>query len=66
MKKYKELVSVAETLVKVFPDDPKVWLQLGSFYSQTEQYSKGLTTLEIAYKKGFFEKNHYRFSCGVP
>ena len=28
---------------------------------QTEEFSKGLTVMEIAYKNGYFEKeNHYK------
>jgi tetratricopeptide (TPR) repeat protein len=61
LKKYREAVKVAETLVKLFPEDPKMWTQLGSFYMQVEDYSKGLSIMEVAYNKGYFEKeNHYK------
>ncbi|MBQ4847963.1 tetratricopeptide repeat protein [Pseudoalteromonas sp. MMG005] len=61
LKQYQEAVKVGETLVKLFPEDPQMWTRLGSFYMQTEQYSKGQTVMEIAYKKGYFEKeNHYK------
>ncbi|MBQ4814106.1 hypothetical protein J8M20_22260 [Pseudoalteromonas luteoviolacea] len=61
LKQFKNAVSVAEELVKIFPEDKQVWTQLGSFYMQTEQYRKGQTVMEIAYKKGYFEKeNHYK------
>ena len=61
LKQFKNAVKVAETLVKLFPDDGKNWTQLGSFYMQTEDFSKGQTVMEIAYKKGYFEKeNHYK------
>ncbi|NOU49624.1 tetratricopeptide repeat protein [Pseudoalteromonas sp. JBTF-M23] len=61
LKKYKDAVKVAEILVKLFPEEPKMWTQLGSFYMQTEDYSEGLTVMEIAYRKGYFEKeNHYK------
>ncbi|CCQ12339.1 TPR domain protein, putative component of TonB system [Pseudoalteromonas luteoviolacea B = ATCC 29581] len=55
LKQYKNLVSVAETMVKVFPADPKVWTNLGRFYMQTEEFSKGLTTMQVAYDKGYIE-----------
>ncbi|OHU87723.1 MULTISPECIES: tetratricopeptide repeat protein [Pseudoalteromonas] len=61
LKRYKDAVKVAETLVKLFPEDPKMWTQLGSFYMQVEEYSKGQTVMEVAYNKGYFDKeNHYK------
>ncbi|KNC65893.1 tetratricopeptide repeat protein [Pseudoalteromonas ardens] len=61
LKQFKNAVKVAEELVKLFPEDPKMWTQLGSFYMQTEDYKKGQTVMEVAYKNGYFEKeNHYK------
>jgi tetratricopeptide (TPR) repeat protein len=61
LKKYREAVKVAETLVRLFPEDPQSWTRLGSFYMQTEQYAKGQTVMEVAYNRGYFEKeNHYK------
>jgi uncharacterized protein HemY len=61
LKQFKNAVKVAETVVKVFPDDGKNWTQLGSFYMQIESYSKGQSVMEVAYNKGYFEKeNHYK------
>jgi tetratricopeptide (TPR) repeat protein len=61
LKQYKKAVKVAETVVKLFPEDGKNWTQLGSFYMQTEDFSKGQTVMEIAYDKGYFDKeNHYK------
>ncbi|TMP42416.1 hypothetical protein CWB96_11370 [Pseudoalteromonas citrea] len=61
LKQYSKAVEVGETLVKLFPEDPQMWVRLGSFYMQTEQYAKGQTVMEVAYKKGYFEKeNHYK------
>ncbi|GAB3004295.1 tetratricopeptide repeat protein [Psychrosphaera aestuarii] len=54
-KKYKEATKAVEDLVKVFPENPKWWTQLGSFYMTTEDYERGLSTLELAYKQGFLE-----------
>lgn len=61
LKQYKKAVKVAETVVNLFPEDGKNWTQLGSFYMQTEDFSKGQTVMEIAYDKGYFDKeNHYK------
>jgi tetratricopeptide (TPR) repeat protein len=55
LKQYKNLVAVAETMVKVFPADLKVWTNLGRFYMQTEEFDKGLTVMQVAYNKGYIE-----------
>ncbi|TMO54949.1 hypothetical protein [Pseudoalteromonas phenolica] len=61
LKQFNKVVEVGETLVKLFPDDKQNWTRLGSFYMSTEQFTKGQTVMEIAYKKGYFEKeNHYK------
>lgn len=54
-KKYKEATKAVEELVKVFPEVPKWWRQLGSFYMMTEDFERGLSTLELAYKQDFLE-----------
>ncbi|MFC3032344.1 tetratricopeptide repeat protein [Pseudoalteromonas fenneropenaei] len=54
-KKYKDAVGVLETAVQVFPTDGKLWTQLGKFYMQVEQYSEGLTVMQVAYDKGYFD-----------
>ncbi|MEJ6476468.1 hypothetical protein [Pseudoalteromonas piscicida] len=61
LKQFKKAVEVGEIMVKIFPEDPQSWTRLGSFYLQTEEYSKGLTIMKVAYDKGYFEKeNHYK------
>ncbi|MEQ3513813.1 hypothetical protein ABMY35_10805 [Pseudoalteromonas sp. BZB3] len=61
LKQFNKVVEVGETLVKLFPDDKQNWTRLGSFYMSTEQFSKGQTIMEVAYRKGYFEKeNHYK------
>jgi tetratricopeptide (TPR) repeat protein len=55
-KMYKECVGVLETAVQVLPDIKLFWTQLASFYAMTENYPKSLSTLELAYKKGFLDK----------
>lgn len=54
-KMYPEATKAVETLVKVFPENPKWWTQLGMFYMLTEDYERGLSTMEVAYKQGFLE-----------
>ena len=54
-KMYPEATKAVETLVKIFPEDPKWWRQLGMFYMLTEDYERGLSTMEVAYKQGFLE-----------
>jgi tetratricopeptide (TPR) repeat protein len=55
LKDYKNVVKVAETVLKTWPEMPKSWTQLGKFYMQVEDYKKGLSTMEMAYKNGHFE-----------
>lgn len=57
-KKIKDAVKVAEIIVKEFPEEPKNWVQLGMFYAMVEDYGRGLSTLDMAYKQGFLEKPH--------
>jgi tetratricopeptide (TPR) repeat protein len=55
-KMYKECVGVLETAVQVLPDIKLFWTQLASFYAMTEDYPKSLSTLDLAYKKGFLDQ----------
>ncbi|GAA0298879.1 tetratricopeptide repeat protein [Psychrosphaera haliotis] len=57
-KKFVEATKAVEDLVKVFPENPKWWTQLGSFYMMTEDFERGLSTFELAYKQGFLEKEN--------
>ncbi len=54
LKDFKNVVKVAEHVVKTWPETPKSWTALGKFYMQVEDYKKGLSTMEIAYKNGYF------------
>ena len=54
-KQYQDMVKVAEEIVRVWPEDKKSWVGLGKYYLQTEEYQKGLATMEVAYKNGYFE-----------
>ncbi|XOV79064.1 MAG: tetratricopeptide repeat protein [Aestuariibacter sp.] len=55
-KMYKETVDVAETLVKLFPDNKQWWTQLGFFYMLVEDYKKALQTFELAHTRGYLQK----------
>ena len=55
-KMYPETVMMGETLVKLFPEEKRNWVQLGMFYVLVEDYKKGLSTMEMAYKQGYLEK----------
>jgi tetratricopeptide (TPR) repeat protein len=55
LKDYANMVKVGEEIVRVWPDDKKAWIGLGKYYLQTENYQKGLATMEVAYNNGFFE-----------
>ncbi|WP_076408665.1 tetratricopeptide repeat protein [Shewanella sp. UCD-KL12] len=54
-KKYPEAVKVLETMVPLFQDDKRLWVQLAQFYLMTEKYTKSLATYDLAYKNGFLE-----------
>ncbi|MFT6976329.1 MAG: tetratricopeptide (TPR) repeat protein [Shewanella psychromarinicola] len=54
-KKYTEAVKVLETMVPLFQDDKRLWVQLAQFYLMTENYDKSLATYDLAYKNGFLE-----------
>ncbi len=55
LKDYANMVKIGEEIVRVWPDDKKAWVSLGKYYLQTEDYQKGLATMEVAYKNGYFE-----------
>jgi tetratricopeptide (TPR) repeat protein len=54
-KKYPEAVGVLETMVPLFQDDKRLWVQLAQFYLMTEKYTKSLATYDLAYMNGFLE-----------
>lgn len=55
LKDMKSATKAVEELVKAFPENPRWWVQLGSFYMATEDYERGLSAMELAYKQGFLE-----------
>lgn len=54
-KKYNDAIKVLETMVPLFQDDKRLWVQLAQFYLMTERYEKSLATYDLAYKNGFLE-----------
>ncbi|QIR14141.1 tetratricopeptide repeat protein [Shewanella aestuarii] len=54
-KKYKDAVKVLETMVPLFQDDKRLWVQLAQFYLMTEDYDRSLATYNLAYMNGFLE-----------
>ncbi|MDX1281286.1 hypothetical protein [Shewanella colwelliana] len=54
-KDYKNAVKVLETMVPLFQQDGRLWVQLAQFYLMTESYDKSLATYDLAYKNGFLE-----------
>jgi len=55
-KMFREAVGVLETVIQIFPEEKRWWTQLGMFYLTVEDYEKALYTLDLAYKKGYLEK----------
>ncbi|WP_414819987.1 tetratricopeptide repeat protein, partial [Shewanella colwelliana] len=49
-KDYKNAVKVLETMVPLFQQDGRLWVQLAQFYLMTESYDKSLATYDLAYK----------------
>ncbi|MCL1049487.1 hypothetical protein L2755_07625 [Shewanella abyssi] len=54
-KDYKQAVKVLETMVPLFQEDKRLWVQLAQFYLMTEDFDKSLATYDLAYKNGFLE-----------
>jgi hypothetical protein len=55
-KMFKKCVEVLETAVQILPEVQLFWTQLGSFYAMVEDYPKSLATMDLAYKKGYLDK----------
>jgi tetratricopeptide (TPR) repeat protein len=54
-KDYNNAVKVLETMVPLFQQDGRLWVQLAQFYLMTEKYDKSLATYDLAYKNGFLD-----------
>ena len=57
LRRYKELITVVETMVQLFPENKQFWVYLGNFYTLTEEYAKSLSTLQLAYSQGYLVKD---------
>ncbi|MDX3772855.1 hypothetical protein QE250_01860 [Chromatiaceae bacterium AAb-1] len=57
LRRYKELIEHVETMVQLFPENKQFWVYLGNFYTLTEDYSKSLSVLSMAYSQGYLEKD---------
>ena len=57
LKRYKELITVVETMVQLFPENKQFWVYLGNFYTLTEEFGKSLSALQLAYSQGYLEKD---------
>jgi len=55
-KMYQDAVNVLEVVLQIFPEEPQWWTQLGMFYLLVEDYSKGVQTLDLAYRQGYLDK----------
>ena len=55
LKQNRNAVKVLETMVPLFPEDGRLWVQLAQFYLLTEDYTKSLATFDLAYKNGFLD-----------
>ncbi|MCF1427188.1 MAG: hypothetical protein LPD71_06285 [Shewanella sp.] len=51
-KQYKNAINVLETMVKLFPADKTLWVQLAQFYLLVEDYNNAAVTYDLAYKMG--------------
>ncbi|MGI2260099.1 tetratricopeptide repeat protein [Shewanella sp. GXUN23E] len=51
-KQYKNAIGVLETMVKLFPADKSLWVQLAQFYLLVEDYNNAAVTYDLAYKMG--------------
>ncbi|GHF98242.1 tetratricopeptide repeat protein [Thalassotalea marina] len=58
-KDYKNSAKVLETALQLFPEEKAFWIQLGNMYLLLEDYDRGMATLDLAYKQGFFEKEQH-------
>jgi len=57
LRRYKDLIAHVETMVQLFPENKQFWVYLGNFYTLTEDYSKSLSVLQMAYSQGYLEKD---------
>ena len=56
-KQYKNAVKVLETMVPLFQDDKRLWIQLAQFYLLTEDFPRSLQTYDLCYRNGFLKED---------
>ncbi|GLP96923.1 tetratricopeptide repeat protein [Paraferrimonas sedimenticola] len=54
-KQYQKSIDVLETMIPLFIDDKRLWVQLAQFYLLVEDYKKALATYNISYLNGYLE-----------
>ena len=54
LKEFDKVAEILEQLVRVYPKK-EYWIQLSSIYSELDDESRQLSTLEVAYIQGFLE-----------
>ncbi|SDJ15551.1 Tetratricopeptide repeat-containing protein [Ferrimonas sediminum] len=60
-KQYKKAAAVVEDMVALFPEESKLWVQLAQMYMLSENYTKALYTMDVAYRQDLLEKpSHYK------
>ena len=56
LKEYDEAVRQMLSLININPDKKKYWQQLSSLYLASEKDVEAVASLEVAYKRGYLEK----------
>ena len=56
LTEYREMSEVLQTLITIAPNKKTYWMQLSSVYFTLKDDKKSLAVLELANKKGLFEK----------
>ncbi|MBW3164158.1 tetratricopeptide repeat protein [Ferrimonas balearica] len=55
-KQYSKAAKVVEDMVRLFPSDQRLWVQLAQMYMLSEDYKRSLYTMDVAYRNGYLEK----------
>ncbi|MBY5990850.1 tetratricopeptide repeat protein [Ferrimonas balearica] len=55
-KQYKKAAQIVEEMVRLFPADKRLWVQLAQMYMLSEDYKRSLYTMDVAYRNGYLEK----------
>ncbi|MBY6186721.1 hypothetical protein KUV89_08825 [Marinobacter hydrocarbonoclasticus] len=55
-KQYKKAAQVVEDMVRLFPADSRLWVQLAQMYMLSEDYKRSMYTMDVAHRNGYLEK----------